>query len=708
MNNAYARLTGAFFTCACACVLTYCFTFIAPAATFAAGAQATPAQSSPLSSQSLTLSGTRFDLSTGTPTIAESGEFNWKVAVRPSAKAQTAQIRFEVRRSSGSLIYRRTRYLNNLNKKVDGKRMLLYTEEFQRNLDGLSMDEGIYTIAVEVTVSNGLDRETASLYSYQYIYDSSRAPQQWACALHFSSIPLRDTSGVFVVDPAQGIPEAQREALSKIAKLATSRKNSRITLYISPLLLEDFEAISKGYTVQPPNVAKAQKVEAESPVAQRYATTLTELSNALSSGALSLGTVGFSDPNLTALTQANMTDDIGLQYNRALSTLTPLMQQSVQSLDASHTAPLASRVSGATITALTEAKITGVVLDDTAIENAEQTVGSLNSKLIGYVANSRLSDVVASKESTAVTDAFFESYQQSANDDENLLVTHTVIATEEQARVAVNNVSLLYSQPWLKPVTFAEVTPEKINKAPRLSLKKLPTSKANSFEKKVYAARRASEGLVYALSENVKSISARENSLVAENGTPTAASLDALAQNLRLDYANRAQAIATSVFKKVTVKVAPVTLSGRTGKVPVTIKNGNKEEVRVVLRFNTTSGMKLDAQSKEAISLPPKETFLEPNVTMQNASHGDLRLTLTAGNYRVCEKTVDISASYIDTIVIVVIVVVIGVALILFIYRRVTSADTSTNLFVGDDEEGSRLNDTYAAEQQDTDADNKI
>lgn len=685
LNNTNTRKRGHFFLFTGALAILFCialgFTKNACAVT---SATTTPQNSS---AQSLTLLGTRFDLSTSTPTIAQTGELDWKVAVRPSPKAQSAQIRFEVRRQSGALIYRRTHYLNNLDKKTKGKKTVLYTESFQRDLTGLSMGEGTYTIAVEATISNGPDRETASLYSCQYIYDNERSPQQWACALHFSSMPLRDADGVFVVDPSTGTPEAQREALTKIASLATARKNSRITLYISPLLLEDFEAASKGYTLKLPSAAKAQKVDATSVVAQRYTNTLTALSDALSSGALSLGTVGFSDPNLTALSQANMTDDIELQYSRALSTLTPLIQKSAQSLDASHTAPLGTRLSDEAVSALTDAKITGVVLSDKAVSTSKHPVGMLNSSIVGYVSDSTLSDIIASKESTAVTDAFFDSYQAASQDDEPLIVTHTLISNEDQARKAVANIDLLYSQPWLKPVTFGEITPKKINNAPRLALKKVAKSKQTDFEKKVYKARRASEGLVFALDENVKSISAREDSLIAENGTPTTTALTPLAKATRLAYAEKANKLASSVFKKVTVKVASVTLSGHKGKVPITIKNNNKEEVRIVLRFNTSSGLSFDAKPKALIGLPPQETFLEPNVEMQNASRGKLNMTLTAGKYVVCEKTVDISASYIDTIVIVVIVVVIGVVLILFIYQRVKAADVEVNLFTGEEDE---------------------
>lgn len=632
--------------------------------------------------QNIKLSGTDFRLSTATPSISQTGSFNWLVTMRPSSSAKTAQIRFEVLRESGTLVYRRTRYINNINSEKKGEaQKKVYSESFERDLNGLSMYEGTYTIAVQVTVSNGTDRETASLYSYQYIYDAARKPVTWACALHFTSMPLRNADGIFVIDPAQGTPEAQRQALARIAALATAHKNSRITLYVSPLLLEDFIAISKGYALKLPSAATQQTVSANQAVPQRYASTLTSLSNALASGALTMGIVGYSDPNFTRLSQAHMTDDIPLQYARALSTVSPLIQQNKQSLEASITAPLGTTFAKSSLDALTHSEVSGVIVSDKAVKKVA-TVGKIEDKLTGYVANSTLSDVLISEESTAVTDAFFAHVQKNPL---NSIITNSVVSNEAQAQRVVKNVELLYAQPWLNPTAISALPHSK--KLPTLSLKSVAKKAPTKSEKAIYNARRASEGLVYALSEDVVAIKAREASLIAEFGAPLNAAQKALGKELRLSYADKAEHTAQTIFKNVSVKVASVTLSGREGKVPITIKNGNKTEVRALLTYKTSRGMTLDTQRKEILGLPPQETFLEPTVSMQNAARGNLNLTLAAGNYTICEKTVNISASYIDTIVIVVIVVVIGIALLLFIYRRVTTSDVEVNLFTREESE---------------------
>lgn len=632
--------------------------------------------------QTLSLSGTQFTLSTASPTIPESGAFNWLVSVKPSRVAKTAQIRFEVRRDSGTLVYRRTRYLNDLNKKTSKKEaQKTYFETFNRDLTGLSLFEGTYTIAVEVTVSNGTDRETASLYSYQYVYDDTQEPTKWACALHFTSMPLRDTKGMFVVDPSQGTPEAQRQALSRIVTLASTNRNAHITLFVSPLLLEDFTAISKGYSLKLPNATQTQTVAANSIVPQRYLETLTSLSSALAAGQLSLGVVGYSDPNLTKVSQAKMDSDIELQYSRALSTLSPLAQQNAASLESSLTAPLGTRFSSQAMSNLAKAHIDSIIVSDKAVTSSRHPVGKINEDMLGYVSDTSLSKILTSKESTAVTDAFFGEHQSNTNS--NLIITQSVIANEQDALRLANNLDLLSAQPWLAPTSFSALNSTK--KLAPIQLKKPLTSKQTASEKSIYLTRRACEGLVFALSEDIVAIKAREDSLISEFGAPLTSAQKALAEDLRRDYAQNAQHTADSIFKKVTVKVASVTLSGREGKVPITIKNGNKDEVRILLTYKTSNGMSLDAKKHQLITLPPHETFLEPTVSMFNTSRGKLNLTLTAADYTICEKTVKISASYIDTIVIVVIVVVIGIVLLLFIYRRVTMSDSEVNLFSHED-----------------------
>lgn len=664
-------------------------------------AAATTVSAQFLAPQKLSLSGTEFALSTATPSIPQTGTFNWLVAVKPSSTAKSAQIRFEVRRDSGSLVYRRTRYLNNLNKKTEKKKApKSYFEAFNRDLTGLALYEGTYTIAVEVTVSNGTDRETASLYSTQYIYDEAREPTKWACALHFTSMPLRNAQGIFVVDPSEGTPEAQRQALSRLAALAATNKNAHITLFISPLLLEDFTAIAKGYSLKVPNATQTQAVAPKTLIPQRYAETLTALSNAVAAGQLSLGVVGYSDPNLTKISQAHMAGDIALQYNRARSSLTPLAQNNAESFETSYTAPLGTRLSKDALAGLTKAGVSGIIISDKALKNSEHTVGKVSSKLTGFVSDNSLSDMLTSNESTSISEAFFNAYQ--SGDGSDPLITHSVISSEEDASRVITNLELLYAQPWLAPASLTELASAK--KMAELTLKTPSKTSQTTIEKAIYKARRACEGLVYALNEDVKAIKAREDSLISEFGAPVTSAQKSLADELRNNYTQEAQQAADNVFKDISVKVASVTLSGREGKVPVTIKNGTKEEVRVLLTYKTSNGMNLDTKKQQIITLPPHETFLEPTVSMRNASRGKLDLTLTAADYTICEKTVKISASYIDTIVIVVIVVVIGIALLLFIYRRVTTSDVEVNLFTSEDADEFKSEHTNDTTNEDTTA----
>jgi len=654
---------------------------VTPAASFAVEtSNTTPAPistvsddaASAASSAHLVLSDTSFDLSTQSPSIPENGSFDWTMVAKPTKNITSMQIRFDVLRDNGTLVFRRTRYINI----ADPKKAKRYTEEFQRTLEGLSMTEGVYRIAVEVTASTATSRETATLYSTQYIYDENSKRLDLACAIHFTSTPLRNPDGTFAVDPSTGTPEAQRQAIARLLFFGSTDSNARFTLYLSPLLLEDWEAIGGGYTLKNANGTKVI-VTQNSPSAKNYAATLASLQAALDSGTVTIGILGYSDPDVSSLTDLGLARDIPLQYGQATSVLSPLTKNT-SSFETSVTAPLGRNIDETALDQLKNAKQIAAVVDENAVTNKPDTIGRFSNGLIGLVADRDMSTKIVSKETTDVVNTIFEKY---STENRKTLITHCVISNETQAAQVVDNIALLLEQPWITFATLGDITPRRTDKLPELKLTGKKKIALTSAGRSIKTARNKSEGLIFALSENVESLDARRDSLIAENGTSLLASGRTLDQSLRLAYAEKARNTANDVFSKITLKVSPVTLSGNKGSVPITIKNATTKEVRVTLAYAVKRGMAIDAKKKRVITLPPKETFLEPDVTIQNTVSSPLTIKLTAGKYTVCEETVKISASYIDTIVIVVIVVLAGLGLVAFIYKRVKKADPGKDLF---------------------------
>lgn len=651
----------------------------------------------PIANQSLTLSGTTFSLSTATPSVPLSGSFDWTVTMRPARNVKSAQIRFEVRRPSGALVYQRTRYLNDLAQASTTtkatkptKEKPVYEENFTRELNGLSLTPGIYEIGAQVTVSGDTERETATLNSEQYVYDGAAQATKWLCAVHITSMPLRNEKGMFIVDPAKGTPEAQRQALSRIANLSIAQPSKPILLFLSPLLLEDFTAASKGYTLKTPGALASQKITADSTTAQLYATTLNDLTRALSTGSLRLGIVGFSDPDLAKLSAIKLESDTAEQYNRSLSTLSPYIKQNKGSIETSITAPLGVSLTESALRELEALSMKGVFINDTALRPST-SVGHLSNTVTGYVVNTTLSRLIVSQETTSVSDAFFERMLKESGDDYTI-ITNSLISTESQAQKVASSLETLFAQPWLTTVDTRTVANGRTLKP---LVFKTPKTTTYAHAQNIVKARQASKGMLAAFGENVAAIAVRENSLIAEFGAPLEGAQESLGEGLRKAYAEKALDTASSVFNKISVKASSVTLSGRKGKVPLSIKNETGFDANVTLDYRPTHGLNLEGAHQILFTLPQRETFLEPNVSMQNATHGKLALTISAGGYPICEKTVNISASYIDTIVIVVIVVVIGIALLLFIYRRVSTSDKEVNLFTGEDEENGAIRADY-------------
>lgn len=653
-------------------------------------------------SSTVSLAGSTFTLSTNTPTISEYGAFDWSLRLSPSKALTSAVVRFDVVRDGGALVYRRTRYFNS----IDAKKKPLIAEQFTRALAGLGMYEGRYRIEVTVTGVTKNGRETAVLTGDQYIYNEERRALRAINTVHYTAPPLRNTKGVFVDDPAGGLSEAQRSSIDTLASLALTNSRMHLTLFISPLLLEDWEAIAKGY--QYLGIGD-QKIPGETAVSTRYSVTLDRLKNAIAGGRLTVGTTGFSDPNLTKLSQAGLTDDIPIQYERGLSTLNNLRNTASKetslntSIETSLTAPLGTAFESSTFTQLKNAGVNSVIVPRTAVTAQKTNRGRTENGMTVLIADDELSRSITSQNATSFAETAFARYRKQSLTDaagekrsaaDTPVVAATVL-TAQEARNIATNLTFLAAQGWVEnaaPSALIPRTTEGKNRLNTLTLSSVPLQEPSKKERKIYRARRAAEGLIFALDENVTALDAREDSLIAESGAPIdKGGNEAVA--LKADYAAKAQKAANNVFDKVTVKIASVTLSGSSGEMPITIRNGTKAEVRVVLHYKTSSKMDIDAKTTQTIALPPQETFLEPKVSMRGSSGAPLTVSLSAGNYRICGKTVKISASFLDNIAIVVIVMLSGLALLVFIYRKVKGADPDKNLFDNHESSSERTHD---------------
>jgi hypothetical protein len=165
-------------------------------------------------------------------------------------------------------------------------------------------------------------------------------------------------------------------------------------------------------------------------------------------------------------------------------------------------------------------------------------------------------------------------------------------------------------------------------------------------------------------------------SLTAEASSGTAAAGTALANSqpeevsaAALSLADAATARARGYFDQVHLELSSLTLSGSTGKLPITVINDGDTPLNLRLELTGAEGVKVTPAVSQ-LDVPANETFVEPSLELRNIISGNLRARLVSGPMVVAEKQIRVSATYIDKIGIIVVVAIAGTVLAAYAWRR--------------------------------------
>ncbi len=228
-------------------------------------------------------------LESSSTAVPLAGTFGYTAHVRLDEPASYLQTRLQVMRPSGKLVYQRTMVENSA---PSGP--LSYS--FGRDLEGLDLKPGSYPVRLNVTAEVNGSTEETEVATELLVYDAKSTPVPVVLVARVHGSPLSDPQGRFAIDPSSAEAEVPRADVDRISALVMQDPGARIVLGVPPVLLAEWKRLSGGYTL-----ADGTGVPAESPVARRYADTLTRLRAALDTGRLELVGLGYADPDLSAL-----------------------------------------------------------------------------------------------------------------------------------------------------------------------------------------------------------------------------------------------------------------------------------------------------------------------------------------------------------------------------------------------------------------------
>ena len=601
--------------------------------------------------------------STATPL---KGSFDYTAHVRLDEPASYVQTRLQVRYPTGKLVYQRTMVENSAPK---GK----LTYSFGRDLEGLDLKPGSYPVKLSVTADVAGSVEETEVATELLIYDPKATDVPVVLVARVHGVPLSDPGGRFVISPTAPQAEIPRACVDRVSALVLQDPRARIVLGVPPVLLAEWKRLSGGYTL-----ADGGAFPAESPVARTYGDTLVRLRAAIDTGRLELVGLGYSDPDLSALVQESLVNDIGPQYQAGVSACFA----SMETTPSTGTVPAGDCAPQKSLPFLAEEGVEYVITSQSCV-----TWGKTKSASGAYpVSDTSISALVtddrgsrAAQRGAAATGlerAFSRLDADDTSPQAFALRIDLGPGMPDATSTVVAVASAYAAEPWARLALARDVRPEA--KTSAISLVEAPRGPGvpTEYWKTVRLARAYAKGLLAALGPGGPGVaSAQTDSLLAESSAwsgPDGSWAEA-ARGLAL--ANTALDVAKAGLGDVSIAAEPVTFAGKRGDLPVSITNTTKNTLKVIVRAAASGDAQVTGNPLIETELRPQETFVQIPVDMRSALSSKLKVEVLAGEVVLAHTTVAVQASYLDRIAIIGGIVLVLCVLLVFIVRRVRTAE---------------------------------
>jgi hypothetical protein len=596
--------------------------------------------------------------------------FSYTATVRYSEPLEYLEARMRIRYPTGRLIYQKTFVEQSLEPGVT-------SFVFERGLADIGLPPGVYPLELSVRVSADGVVSDDVIESELRIYDPERTPLPVALVGRVSAQPLTDPEGRFAFDP--GEYTRARDDVAAVAAHILARPDARLTLALSPLMLEEWQRVAAGY-----RLAGAEgdiEFGPDDSTPEAYAATLEELRRAVGTGRLEVMSLGYSDPDLSELGSADMLADIPDQY--ALGT--SVCFAALGSQPSVGTAPAGGSVPEGALPPLAEQDIDYVVVDEVFARTGDGAAGSARpgryqaggSGLIVLVADSRslLAPDMGSSEQLIST--VFERHMTYEGGEPSPFLA-TVGPGSLEVRSFLAAAGALESEPWVELRTGVDSSEGTGAPSVRLIEREADPDAPSDYWTTVRESRRWSEALTSAMTTGTAVVEqANRDSLISQGSAWAGVAGEWMPAWRGLAFANHALRASESVLGEVRLDVKPVTLAGTSGEVPVTITSDSTEVLELSLVQKADSSVNLGSPATDLVTVSPGENFLELPVELVGVLSSNLEVSLYAADVELAADSVRVRASYLDRLAIVLSVVLVLGGLLVFIIMRVRAAQAA-------------------------------
>lgn len=630
-----------------------------------AGVSAAPApELEPLSTQP---EGVAVD--TGPLSVPADGSFRIGVEVEVPEPTSYLEVRLQIRRPSGRLLFQRTEVRSDVETGT-------VEVEFARDLADLELRPDAYPYEIRVrSQAEAVEEKVASGFLLVHAPEPDVTPV--ALAVRISTAPRFDTQGNFVTDPARST--GALEQAEELARAVLDDPALRLTLAISPVTLDEWARIAQGYLVAESDEGLVEVGPGE-PGPARYAAALTSLQEAIATGRLELLDVGYADPDIAALDSVGRVGDLAAHYSRGLSAYLATLETS----PTTGAAVAHDELPEGALDVLDERGIRFVLLAPEKLAEEEASVaGGIypleESAVSAYVLDRETCDSIEQGDPSAGALVVFRHAISEGWSEP--VVTLTDLGPGRPGTVA----SVLELAGFVREAVWAELatTSELSGGAARdpvslpQSVESTPAAPPGYWEDAA-RARMWAAGLEAAAGPgDPDARSASDASLIAQGARWAGPDGRWSMADRGRAFASYAERTSRTVLEQVTVAAQDVTLAGPRGDVPISIVNGSAKELTVLLSMRGAE-LDLTGPDEELVTLSPQENFYTVGVDLQSALSGTLVVEIRAEEVLLATGTSVVRASYLDRLAIVGGVAVLLLGLLLFIRRRVRAADADT------------------------------
>ncbi len=622
--------------------------------------------SQPLGSVTATAGPAAATLEPGSFAYAADSGYSFTAKVRVPGKADFVQMRFKVLNPSGKLMIQRTVIQSNV-------RTGQATAQFERELSDLELAPGSYPVSLEVRVAQDGQITQTTLESELRLYDPEGPRVPVVFAARISGQPLAGPSGKFVADPA--IYTRARDDARSVAAWVLGNQEARMTLAISPLLLEEWRRVSEGYVVTGPE--GDTRVEPNEPVPLAYAEALDTIRRAVDTTRLELAHLGYTDPNLSDLSLHGLARDVRPQYAQGLSATFA----SLETTPSTGTVVAGGCMPPETVESLVAEDVSYGIVEPACTRSGKSTAapGAYRVKgttFVALVADEPAEVALGAGDNDAIAGVAFQ--RRAAGSSSPLVIRGNVgpgaLAVEEFTQVA----EAITSQTWTHALLGREASAPKPRRTLSLRAGRGSPKTPPDYWDDVRSGRAWAGALAAGLGPDTpETVTAQRDSLVAQCSAWAGPAGDwALADRGRAFAAN-ATRLGRSVFDGVSLAVKPVTLAGSSGEVPVIVSNASDSVLSLRITAIPSREVRLGSKRSTLLEVLPKDNFIELPVDLRDALSGRLTVTVSAGSVVLEQDSVTLRASYLDRLVMILGVVLVLGAILAFIVRRVRAVESA-------------------------------